>query len=123
MITIYGASDDLIEVAGCEGADEFNVYGSDAMGPVMWHGDLIAPSGAAMRVHVLYDGCWHVAIGQVDESIPLPDWPTQIRQHTGGMFPGDRPISYSVVLTVEAPEGTRLENIWPADEQDGETDA
>lgn len=118
MITIYGASDDLVEVAGCEGADEFNVYGSDAMGPVMWRGDLIAPTGEAMRVHALYDDCWHVAIGQADEAIPLPGWATQIRQHTGGLFPGDRPIPYSVVLTIDAPDGTRLDNVWPKPDGD-----
>jgi hypothetical protein len=36
MITIYGASDDLVEVEGCEGADEFNVYGD---GKLMWRGE------------------------------------------------------------------------------------
>ena len=59
-VTIYGASDDLVEVAGCEGADEFNVRGR-------WQGDLVAPGGTEqMRVHCWYDddGCWQVGVGQ-----------------------------------------------------------
>ena len=104
-IQIYGASDDLIEVAGCEGAGEFNTR-------LTWHGDLIAPGGEAMRIHVFYDGCWHVAVGQADEGIPLPPWPVSFVQHPD--------IGYSVLASVSAPDGTRLDNVWP--KQDGEAD-
>ncbi|MFV2172404.1 hypothetical protein ACFHW2_11520 [Actinomadura sp. LOL_016] len=101
MIVIYGASDDLVQVEGCPGADEFNVYGD---GPVMWRGDLIAPGGDAMRVHVLLaDGCWHIAIGQADESIPLPSWPFRIVNTPD--------CGYSVVALITAPDGTRLDNV------------
>lgn len=108
MITIYGASDDLIEVEGCLGADEFNSY---EHGPVMWRGDLIAPGGVeAMRVHAVFDGCWSVAVGQVDEDVPLPSWPVTVRQH--------RSIPYSTVVEVAAPDGTRLDNVWPERDED-----
>lgn len=107
MIKIYGASDDCVEVEGCDGADEFNVYGTDTKGPVMWRGDLIAPGGTeVLQVHALFtpDGCWHIAVGQADESIPLPSWPMKIEQH--------RSLPYSALLTVDAPAGTRLTNVW-----------
>ena len=97
-ILIYGASDDLIEVAGCDGADEFNHYEREP-----WVGDLVAPDGSAMRVHVLFDGCWHVAVGQVAEDRPFPGW------HTLTVMPGAEQIpAYSTGLLVHAPEGTKL---------------
>jgi hypothetical protein len=107
MITIYGASDDLVEVAGCEGADEFGVYGD------RWQADLIAPGGTEqMRVHCWYDddGCWQVGVGQVLEDVQLPEWPVSITQ-APAMNP-DNP-GYSALLTIAAPEGTRLGNVKP----------
>ncbi len=107
MITFYGASDDLVEVEGCEGADEFNVYPKDN-NAVAWHGDLAAPGESeSLRVHLAYDGCWHVGVGQADEETDLPPWPLAIRQGT------DAESTYSTVLLVDAPEGTRLVNVWP----------
>lgn len=102
MITIYGASDDLVEVAGCKGADEFNVDGTGS-GPLMWRGDLVAPDGGQMRLYGLYDGCWHFSVGQVDEDFPLPSWPCTLAQHERG---------YSVEVSIDAPEHTRLTNVW-----------
>lgn len=99
-IRIYGASDDLIEVEGCEGADEFNSY---ERGPVMWRGDLHAPDGDAMRAYALYDGCWSIALGQVDEGKPLPDWDIEILQIG----------RYSSMAQIDAPEGTKLVDVWP----------
>lgn len=105
-IRIHGASDDVIVVEGCDGADEFNVYG-DGKSPLMWRGDLIAPGGDALQIHAICNdnGCWSLAIGQPHDSSPLPEWPLRIRQHTN--------IDYSVLLIIDAPEGTRLDNIWP----------
>ncbi|MBO2461713.1 hypothetical protein [Actinomadura violacea] len=107
-VTFYGSSDDLVEVDGCPGVDEFGSYGE------VWHGDLIAPGGplapgGAMRVHVFFDGCWHVSVGQVDETIPLPDWPIRFEQQKGY----DGTPSPSVLLTVDAPDGVRLDNVHP----------
>lgn len=112
MIEIYGASDDLVEVEGCEGADEFAVDDEDR-----WQGDLIGPGGAdqQMRVHCWYDndGCWQVGVGQVIEDVQLPAWPIAITQapaRTPGL-PG-----YSALLSIDAPEGTRLANVKPKPE-------
>lgn len=102
LITFYGASDDLVEVDGCEGADEFNHYSG-----APWRGTLVAPDGAAMVVHLFYDDCWHVGVGQVDEDQPLPSWPLVFASGPGG---GSQIPKYSTALTVDAPDGTRLEN-------------
>jgi hypothetical protein len=109
MITIYGASDDLVEVGGCEGADEFSAD--------RWQGDLVAPGGTEqMRVHCWYDedGCWQVGVGQVLEDCQLPAWPISITQ-APAMNP-DNP-GYSALLSIDAPEGTRLENVKPKPEE------
>lgn len=106
MITIYGASDDLVEVDGCPGADEFNVYRTD--GAIMWHGDFVASGTHAseqMRVYAIFDSCWHFSVGQVHEDLPVPDWGNIIQQAPD--------CAYSAILSIEAPEGTRLTNIWP----------
>jgi hypothetical protein len=99
-ITIYGVSDDLVEVEGCKGADEFT-YSSE-----MWRGDLVAPDGGSLRVHTWYDGVWRVAVGQVDEDVRLPAWPMRLEQGNGTRIP-----PYSTGLVVDAPEGTRLTNV------------
>lgn len=105
MITIYGASDDLVEVAGCEGADEFN---SDD-----WFGDLIAPGGTMMRVGARYEinGCWSLSVSQANDEHQLPGWPVTITQ-APAMNP-DNP-GYSALLTIDAPAGTRLVNVKDA---------
>lgn len=95
-IEAYGASDDLVEIEGCEGADEFNHYKG------VWRADLVAPDDASIRLHIFYDGCWHVAVGQVDEEHDFPNWPISFRQEAAG---------YSTVATIEAPDGTRLINV------------
>lgn len=102
MIKIYGASNDLINVEGCKGADQFSSY---ADGRLMWRGDLVAPNNGQMRIYGIYDGCWHFSIGQVDEDVPLPSWPVLISQHERGR---------STLVEINAPEGTRLTNVWPA---------
>jgi hypothetical protein len=105
MITIYGASDDLVEVDGCEGADEFSTD--------RWQADLVAPGAKEqMRVHCWYDedGCWQVGVGQTVEECQLPPWPVTISQ-AAPMNP-DNP-GYSALLSIDAPEGTRLANVKP----------
>ena len=89
----YGASDDLIEVEGVKGADEFNVV---AAGPHIASFNL----GGKMRIHALYDGCWSFAVSQVDEEIPLPDWPIRISQ--------SKDSKYSTCLEVDVPDDVKL---------------
>ncbi len=110
VITINGGSDDLVEVDGCEGADEFYVANVPA-GAVCWYGDLVAPGAAEqMRVSAIFgvgddgDGTWHIALGQPLESVPFPDWKLTYSQEKSG---------YSVLVTIDAPEGTQLVNVWP----------
>ena len=112
-ITICGGGAELVEVDGCEGADEFCTD--------RWQGDLLAPSGPAraatypeqLRVHCWYDddGCWQVGVGQTIEDCPLPPWPITITQ-----APAMNPAKpgYSALLTIDAPDGTRLVNVKPA---------
>jgi hypothetical protein len=95
-ISISGGSDDLIEIFGCEGEDEFCNASS---GIVKLAGNFIAPDGKGMRVHALYDGTWSFALGLLDEDHEWADWPVVIEQ-------GDRP--YNTLVRVEAPEGTKF---------------
>lgn len=108
MITIYGASDDLVEVSGCEGADEFNTED--------WQADLIAPDGSQMRVGCAYGAgedaaVWGITVSQTCEESQLPGWPVTITQ-APALNPDN--AGYSPLLTIDAPEGTRLANIKPA---------
>ena len=110
MIIIYGYSDDLVEVEGCEGGDEFSPDDEDR-----WQGDLVAPGGTdQMRVHCWFDrdGCWQVGVGQTIEDIQLPAWPITITQLSAVAGRESGP-GYSARLTIDAPEGTRLTNVKP----------
>jgi hypothetical protein len=105
VITIYGASDDCVEVEGCEGADEFSVSGKG-----QWQSDLVGPGGTEqLRVRAEWDpdgsGCWVISLSQTDESVPFPAWGNGVEQHPNG---------YSTMVIVDAPEGTRLTNVKPA---------
>lgn len=91
----YGASDDLVEVEGVLGGDEFGVYQS---GNGRYHGSFLL--GGEMRVHAIYDGTWSFAVGQVDEAVPLPDWPVRLK------WPGGR--GYSTRLEIDVPEGVKV---------------
>ena len=106
MITIYGASDDLVEVDGCEGADEFYVANVDD-GKVCWHGDLVAPGGTEqLRARAIYDdGVWSIALGQTDDGVPFPAWRNDTEQAPR--------TDYSAAVVIDAPAGTRLTNVWP----------
>lgn len=105
MIEIYGASDDCIEVSGCEGADEFYADGKGC-----WRADLVGPGGTERcRVLAEYDpdgsGCWVISLSQTEEGVPFPGW---------GNGTGQGPNDYSVLVRIDAPDGTRLESIEPA---------
>jgi hypothetical protein len=89
----YGASDDLIEVEGVKGADEFTAL---ADGPFA----AVFNLGGKMRVYAIYDGCWMFAVGQVDEDIPLPNWPVRIKQHPE--------TKYTVLLEIDVPDDVKL---------------
>ena len=91
----YGASDDLIEIEGIKGADEFGMPFSDTRIDVSFPFVL----GGVMKVYALYDGCWHFSIGPVGEGIPLPNWPVRYKLHERG---------YSVQLEIDVPDNIKL---------------
>jgi hypothetical protein len=101
-ITICGGGDDLIEVAGCEGAGESGCSGSQEHA-LSWHAALTAPGGPAMQVMAWYGpgGCWLPGIGQAGADRELRSWPVTIARGGGRTSP-----AYGVVLPVGAPEGT-----------------
>lgn len=104
-ITIYGASDDLIEVDG-DVKDEFYLPGSDSADVI-----LTAPDGATLIVNVGFcdrnvDG-WHVALES--HGPHTPSWPVTFhpREHD--------PESEDPAVTIDAPAGTTVG--CPADPQ------
>lgn len=97
-LTINGASDDLIEVSGIKGADEFcEVSGH-------WCGLIIAPDGDTAMVYVDYrpNGCWTVTLGQYEEDYRLPDWPVKL-------VVDENNCTYSTTALIEVPDGTIIE--------------
>ena len=92
----YGESDDCIEISGPI-REEFY---ADRDG--RWSGTLTHVRDR-LRVTLWFDGCWHTAVGQIDEDHPLPPWAIGIGQHITDK--GDR---YSARLVIAAPAGTVL---------------
>jgi hypothetical protein len=90
-----GGSDDLIEIEGVKGGDEFGALSKDE--------EFIAGTfnlGGKLRIRALYDGCWSFSVGQVDEDIPLPNWPIRVEQSPR--------TPYSVRLVVECPDDVKV---------------
>ena len=92
-LQMFGASDDLIEISGIKGADEFNIVED---GPYIASFNI----SGKIRIHVIYDGCWCFAPGQVDEDIPLPDWPIRIKQ--------SKEKEYSTLLEIDVPDDSYI---------------
>lgn len=94
-VIISGASDDLVEIEGIEGADEFSASSHDS-----WVGILEAPNGDTALVYVDYrrGGTWTVALGQFEEDYKLPAWPQSFVADGG----------YTVIATIEVPDGTTI---------------
>ena len=97
-ITIYGESDDLVEIK-IRGEYERKYFEVDAYdcGRTIF---LTMPDGTGMRVYAEYSptdlsgGVWMIGVAQLGEDKPIPDWP--IRYLTAGN-------GYSPVLGIEAP--------------------
>lgn len=113
-ITIYGASDDLIEFEG-DIYDEFNWYDTDP-----WLAKLVAPNGERLLVSAVYrsnvssdlfdnnglpeDVDWFIQLLPDGEDAELPEW--------GYTYYDVSPeVDYSNQVTIIAPDGTRLEHI------------
>ena len=100
VFSFYGASDDLVEVDGPDGPDEFNHYHG------AWVGTLRAPNGVSVEVigHYGANGagdCWSFGLSLPQDGDALPAWRYDF-------LPAPE-ITYSVRLVVEAPDGTVLE--------------
>lgn len=95
-LTIYGASDDLVEASGIEGADEFSTTGR-------WVGTIVAPDGQTALVYVDYrdNGTWTVALGQYEEDYALPAW--EVRFVVNPAL-----CAYSTVAHIDVPDGTTI---------------
>lgn len=101
-VTIYGASDDLVEVEGdIEGADEFNAYGA-------WSGTLESPAGDSLIVRAEFckpgATCdWTVS---VENTETYPAWPIMFSERPDRE--GDPALIIEVpvgtILTVSEPE-------------------
>lgn len=100
-LTIYGASDDLIEVEGSI-REEFNVYEGHAE-------IVVASSDGAMRVVLDYgdNGCWSAGIRQIDEGARLP-WPVA--------FGRPEHCAYSVAVTIDCPADAQIHLVGADDE-------
>ena len=99
-LTIFGSSDDLIEVDGISGGDEFSKPNGS------WIGVIEAPDGDTALVFVDYrpNGTWTVALAQYGEDYKLPAWPQS--------FEVDEAFCrYSVKAAIIVPEGTTIREI------------
>lgn len=98
-ITIYGSSDDLVEVE-IQGEDGQKGFEADAYdrGRTIF---LTMPDGTGMRVYAEYSptdlggGVWMIGVAQLGEDQPIPDW--TIRYLAAGN-------GYSPALVIEVPE-------------------
>lgn len=102
-ITIYGTSDDLVEVEiqgeyGQEGV-ELDAYDR---GQTIC---LTIPDETGMRVYAEYSptdlggGVWMIGVAQLGEDKPIPDWPIRYLTAENG---------YSPALVIEAPESVTV---------------
>lgn len=101
-LKFYGASDDLFEIDGTSGnePDEIGCYDRPCVVKV-------SNDHAGLHVVGIYapgDGpaCWSLGIMQLDEDVPLPDWPMTWSVSGRG---------YSVALEIDAPDSAVVEDI------------
>ena len=110
-ITIHGLSDDLILISGTRPADgepgEFYADEDDS-GIIS-----IRAEDAGLFVIVEYarrniSACWAVGLCQIDEGVPLPDWPMRWSTHENG---------YSAQLEIDVPDEAVVSQAFPKEEE------
>lgn len=69
-LSIYGASDDLIEFEG-DFREEYSAGRERNNGHLNDVGRFVI--GGILRVIAFYDGTWSFSIGMVSEEVPIPD--------------------------------------------------
>lgn len=73
-LTVYGASDDLLETEGIDGCDEFNVKPNGS-----YKGYLeIRGTDCSFDVHCIYVGSWSFAVAAVEGD--YDEWPDAVRE-------------------------------------------
>jgi len=98
-LRMYGYSDDLVEVEGLAGADEYSADGwRDIASAATFR--LLGPQHSC-RIHAIYDdrACWSFAVAPLEEGRPLPPWPVRLSLSDCGR---------SAVLEMDVPAGTRI---------------
>jgi hypothetical protein len=96
-LTIYGASDDLVEAHGIPGGDEFTVYPDT---PYVGQIHVRARDGK-LNIHVIYDGSWAFAIAPQDgDNDTLPPWKID------RMFGTES--AYSETVTIDVPDDAKM---------------
>jgi hypothetical protein len=70
IVTFQGASDDLVEINGAPGADEFNVYEQSGYYMGTWQ---VLGEHIWLMVDAYYDGTWSFAVRQPQEDWKLPE--------------------------------------------------
>lgn len=109
MITIYGASDDLVEIGGHPDGDEIGCYDEDVLiviGCGIDGGVAVRMSYVGISNGVESEtgfGCWSAQIAQLGEDVAIP-WPITIG--TKGRRSDD--VGYSVLVSIDAPDGVPL---------------
>lgn len=108
-LSMYGASDDLIEVEGIEGADEYNGM-AHGKSPYVMSFKVTSPSEPlGLEIHVCYAGGWSFAVQPTEDSdldfCEFPAWP--IRRSWGGGR------GYSELLEIDVPDDAMIEEQKP----------
>jgi hypothetical protein len=99
---MYGASDDLIEVEGIAGEDEYS--GTTNGNPYVTTFVVKSPSEPlGLEIHVLYAGGWSFAVQPTEDKdgdfCEFPNWP--IRRTWGD---GEYNRGYSELLEIDVPD-------------------
>lgn len=97
IVTLFGKNDDQFVLKGCPGEGTFKC--SDPT-PYQGYVDLVSRYGR-LRVHVIYDGRWSFAFGQIEDK-DRNDW-----------FIGTSWYEYSAYHTIVVPNDTRC---YPCEE-------
>lgn len=101
-LIFQGHSDDTFGEYGLTG-DDYDCCGSGAL--IVYS---VEAAGEGLRVIGQYGGkdwpswlpaCWLIAIQQLDEDIPIPDWPMEFQTGDSG---------YSPMLIIDAPDGVKV---------------
>jgi hypothetical protein len=109
MLTMYGGSDDLVELEGIV-VDEISMFGD---GVVVTVGD---PETGGVLVKWRYaqgpGSTWSAEINMFDEGVPVP-WMVSVKHRIKR-----EEVGYSVVVSIDCPKGTPVS--WAARNDDGE---